>query len=264
MPPVQTRLPTCKTIIMFNPHPKIQLVPIPGHLPCVVIDDFLLEPESMVEYAVRYRERFTMAPENTFPGLQLPMEESFGAAFNEFFIQHVRSLLGARRTESVYTRLSMATLQAQELGVFQRICHTDPITTQPHQCFAAAVLYLFHDTALGGTSFYAPKMSGNELYRLFYSPHSPWCNMSNQEFTEVLGTAPSYQTGSNDYFELLTMVPAAWNRVIFYDACIFHSAYITEPALLSADPQRGRLTLNGFFTCRRSADSKAAAVAAPS
>ena len=238
---------------MFNPRPKIQLIPIPGHLPCVVIDDFLSDPQAMVDYATQNRQRFTMAPPNTFPGLQLPMSDGFSAAFNEFFIQHVRSLLGARRTISIYSRLSMATLQPSELGLFQRICHTDPITTHPQQCFAASVLYLFNDANLGGTSFYQPTMTKDALYRLFYSPDSPWCSMSNEEFTTELGVAPGYQTGSNKYFELIKMIPAKYNRVIFYDAYIFHSAYIDDPQLLNDDPSRGRLTLNGFFTCRRAA-----------
>jgi hypothetical protein len=238
---------------MFNPRPIIQLIPIPGHLPCVVIDDFLLEPQAMRDYAVQNRGRFTLAPPNTFPGLQLPMSEAFSASFNEFFMQHVRRLLGARRTESIYSRLSMATLQPSELGLFQRICHTDPITTHPNQCFAASVLYLFEDENLGGTSFYKPTLDKDELYRLFYSPNSPWCRMSNEEFTAELGSEPSYQTGSNKYFELIKMIPPKWNRVIFYDAYVFHSAYIANPALLNGDPTRGRLTLNGFFTCRRAA-----------
>ncbi|MFZ6724962.1 DUF6445 family protein [Undibacterium sp. MH2W] len=238
---------------MFNPRPTIQLIPIPGHLPCIVIDDFLLEPEAMVAYATQQRDHFSMAPVNTFPGLQLVMPDDFSARLNDFFIQHIRRLLGARRTERIFSRLSMATLQPHELGLFQRICHTDPITTHPQQCFAASVLYLFDNPDLGGTSFYRPTMAKDELYRLFYSPDSPWCTMSNEEFTAELGVEPGYQTGSNKYFELINMVPAKWNRMIFYDAYIFHSAYITNPSLLSSDPTGGRLTINGFFTCRRAA-----------
>ncbi len=238
---------------MFNPRPRIQLIPIPGHRPCVVVDDFMQDPQSLVDYALENRERFSMALPNTFPGLELPMPEAFSARLNDFFIQHVRGLLGARRTESLYSRLSMATLQPHELGVFQRICHTDRLTTNPTQCFAASVLYLFRDPNLGGTSFYAPKMSVAETHRLYYAANSPWCDMSNEEFTGMLGTAPAYQTASNDYFELLCTIPAAWNRAIFYDGCIFHSGHITAPQLLEADPLRGRLSLNGFFTCRRAA-----------
>ena len=57
----------------------------------------------------------------------------------------------------------------------------------------------------------------------------------------------------NAYFERIASVPAAWNRLIVYDGGLFHSADVDRPELLSADPARGRLTLNGFFSCRRNA-----------
>jgi hypothetical protein len=40
---------------------------------------------------------------------------------------------------------------------------------------------------------------------------------------------------------------------VFYDGNLFHSSHILAPELLSDDPARGRLTLNGFFICRRQA-----------
>jgi hypothetical protein len=39
--------------------------------------------------------------------------------------------------------------------------------------------------------------------------------------------------------------------LIFYSGTVFHSGHITAPERLCDDPRRGRLTLNGFFTCRR-------------
>ena len=36
-----------------------------------------------------------------------------------------------------------------------------------------------------------------------------------------------------------------------YDAGFFHSGDIARPELLTADPATARLTLNGFFDCRR-------------
>jgi hypothetical protein len=59
-------------------------------------------------------------------------------------------------------------------------------------------------------------------------------------------------TASNAFFEKVATVPARWNRMIFYTGTIFHSGEIVHPQLLSDDPRTGRLTLNGFFTCRRS------------
>jgi hypothetical protein len=238
---------------MFNPNPKIQLIPIPGHHPCIVIDDFMLDPQSLVDVAVKYRDGFSMAPYNAFPGLELRMPDAFSARLNEFFIQHMRNLLGVRRTETLYSRLSMMTLQPHQLSPYQRLCHRDRFTANPTQCFAASVLYLFHDATLGGTSFYAPKMPEAEVQRLYYSPDTAWRAMSNEQFTQMLGTEPGYMVASNDYFELICTVPPAWNRAIFYDGSIFHSAHVAAPARLDSDPARGRLTLNGFFTCRRTA-----------
>jgi len=55
-----------------------------------------------------------------------------------------------------------------------------------------------------------------------------------------------YMTESNEAAELLDVVPARFNRFVFYSGSIPHSAHITRPGLLSADPSQGRLTLNCF------------------
>ncbi|MFZ2989444.1 DUF6445 family protein, partial [Ideonella sp.] len=67
------------------------------------------------------------------------------------------------------------------------------------------------------------------------------------------GVAPGYMAGSNDWFEQVAHVPAAWNRFIFYDGSLFHSAEVGDATKLSEDPTQGRLTLNGFMTCTRPA-----------
>jgi len=236
---------------VFNSNPHIELVPIPGHHPCIVIDNFLEAPELLVTGSVERRELFKLAPHNAFPGLEMRMPDAFSARINEFFMQHVKRLLGARRVVELYSRLSMVTLQPHELSPYQRLCHRDRFNTDPTQCFAAGVLYLFHDTAQGGTSFYVPKME-DAVQRIF-AHGSEWRDLPNEECTRRLGSEPGYLVASNPYFELAATVPAAWNRAIFYDGGIFHSAHITAPHLLSDDPTRGRLTLNSFFTCRRSA-----------
>ena len=53
-------------------------------------------------------------------------------------------------------------------------------------------------------------------------------------------------TGSNDIAELLTVVPARFNRLIFYDGEAPHSGHIANPDMLSDDVSKGRLTLNFF------------------
>jgi hypothetical protein len=63
--------------------------------------------------------------------------------------------------------------------------------------------------------------------------------------------AAGYLTASNADFEQVCTIPARFNRAIFYDGEIFHAAQIGSPALLDADPARGRLTMNGFFRFRK-------------
>lgn len=239
---------------MFNPNPKIQLVPIADHLPCIVIDDFLLDPQAVVNDAIKSRDAFVKNPRTVYPGYEKHMSETFSSSLSDFFIQHVRSRLGGRRIQKMNSRLSMVTLQPHELSPYQRVCHRDYFTYNPAQCLAASVLYLFQDPTMGGTSFYAPKIPESEIQRLG-SADCPWKNLSSDEFTELLGGPPAYQTTSNKYFELICTVPAAWNRVIFYDGGIFHAAHVTAPSRLSAEPAHGRLTLNGFFVCSRTAGS---------
>jgi hypothetical protein len=77
--------------------------------------------------------------------------------------------------------------------------------------------------------------------------------MSSSDFTKKYMIEPGYISQSNEYFKRIGSIPAKWNRLIFYDGSVLHSGDITTPEKLSDDPLSGRLTLNGFFTCRRNA-----------
>ena len=136
-----------------------------------------------------------------------------------------------------------------QLRPLQRACHHDNYASSPTQCFPASVLYLFKDPDLGGTSFYRPRQPEADTHALL----DAWADMADEEFTRLTGAAPAYLTSSNDHFELLATIPAAYNRAIFYDGSVFHSSHITRPELLSSDPAKGRLTLNGFWICRKAA-----------
>jgi hypothetical protein len=234
---------------MFNPGARIRLVAIPGQLPCVVIDDFLLNPDTLVAEAVRRRSSFAPAPRNAFPGLELRMPDEFSARLDEFFMLHIRARLGARRTSGMFSRLSMVSTPPGQLRPLQRVCHHDNYASAPSQCFPALVLYLFQDPELGGTSFYRPRQSQADTHALL----DAWAGMTDDDFTRLTGAAPAYLTASNDHFELVATIPAAYNRAIFYDGAVFHSSHITAPQRLSDDPATGRLTLNGFWICRKAA-----------
>jgi hypothetical protein len=234
---------------MFNPRPEIVRVPIDAEHSCYVIDDALQEPDRWVDYAANARAGFQREGFNAYPGVELRMPDAVSARLDEYFAVHIRSLLGARRTLRMYSRLAMVTDRAESLEPRQWICHRDRMAVPPEQCVAASVLYLFPDGAYSGTSFYRAKRSAQETDLLVHDSGT----LDREAFAARYGITAGYQTDSNAWFEKLCSVPARWNRLIFYDGSLFHCADITADALLGDDPRTARLTLNGFFTCRRSA-----------
>ena len=233
---------------MFNPNPRIQTVPIAGRHVCHVIDDALREPEALVEFAARHRGHFEETAHNAYPGFELRMPDAFSAQLDAFFATHIRSRLGMRRTERMYSRLAITATPPERLKPFQSICHVDRLSVEPQHRIAASVLYLFRDAQLGGTAFYAPKHPPEVIVPLIQDSSS----LDADAFRDKYGIATGYMTDSNAWFEKLCVVPARFNRIIFYEGTLFHSGEIAHPELLDDDPLRGRLCLNGFFTCRRS------------
>jgi hypothetical protein len=233
---------------MFRPAPRIDLVPIaPGHH-ALVIDDALQEPERWVALAAQHRDAFEVSPHNAYPGPELRLPDDVSARLEQFFALHARARLGARRSVRHYSRLALATRAPGQLEPRQWICHRDRLDTDPSRCVLASVLYLFRDTALGGTGFYVPRQGEAQIARLVHDSGV----LSPQAFTDRYGVGPGYQTASNAWFEKTSAIEPRFNRLIFYDGgAVFHGSDITAPDRLDDDPSRGRLTWNGFFVCRR-------------
>lgn len=230
----------------FNPTPSIHSLPLADGGECLVIDEALQEPGQLVDLAVRQRSDFQWSPANAFPGPELRMPDAFSSALEAFFALHARRRLGGRRTLRAYSRLSMVTLRPDQLAPRQWICHRDRMELEPGRRVAACVLYLFEDAGLGGTSFYRPLRPALETARLVHDSGT----LSAEAFRTRYGVHAGYPSQVSGWFEKIATVPARFNRLIFYDGMQFHSGEITAPERLSDDPRRGRLTLNGFFTCR--------------
>lgn len=232
---------------MFNPNPKIDAVNIDGQHVCYVIDDAVREPERLIDYALTHSDDFGMAPFNAYPGLEFHLPQAMSSQLDDFFRLHIRRQFGARRTLQMYSRLSLVTLSPHELSPIQWLCHRDRMGVPHDQCVAASVLYLFQDESLGGTSFFMPRRSAEETESLMRFA----ANAEPAAFTAQTGIAPGYLVDTNSHFKRVCTIPARWNRMIFYDGSLFHTPDIRAPEKLDPDPARGRLTLNGFYTCSR-------------
>ena len=233
-------------IQLFNPRPRVEVLELRAGARCVVLDDVLLEPETLVAYACRASLE---APQgNLYPGGVAALSDEFDTRLRDCFWQHARGPLGLRRCQAAYVRLSMATTPPARLQPLQWLCHRDRIEEDAAQTlFAASVLYLFHEPALGGTRFFAPRCSPEELAALYRDAET----LAPEAFSARQGIAPGYPGAESAHFECIATVPAAWNRMIIYDGGAYHCAANDHPELLSDDPAIGRLTVNGFFPCRR-------------
>ena len=212
---------------------------------------FIRIPDQWLRLAIHHSGDFTLAGDgkfNGYPGMELRTAPEQNAALTEFFMQHIRGLLNARRVFDSISRFSMVTLQPVQLRPAHTLCHRDLGATSG-TIKAACVLYLFKEHELGGTSFYIPKKSDAETAEIVQDS----LIMTPENFSEKYGVARNYMHGSNDYFEQIGSVEAKWNRVVFYDGNMYHSGDILKVEKLSKDPQVGRLTINGFFSCSKKA-----------
>lgn len=232
---------------MFNPKPRVQGLPLFDGHEALLIDDVLDDPQRWVDWACEQRQHFS-ASSHAYPGLELWLAEGAEAQLADFFAQHVRSRLGARRTLQLSGRLSLVTLAPQTLLPRQRLCHRDNPGVPPDQCMVAAVIYLFRDPALGGTSFFRPRRPSQQMQQLAQDARELDATTFEQRYPEL---GSGYMVDGNTWFEHVATVEPAWNRAVFYAGGLYHSGDIRAPQRMVADPARGRLTMNAFMQCRR-------------
>ncbi|MBU6258124.1 MAG: hypothetical protein KGL18_16165 [Burkholderiales bacterium] len=233
---------------LFNPAPQVRVLQLGGGRLCLVVDDALVDPQAAVDWA--RRQPFEEPRGFPYPGQVLAAPPTLAARMTEFFALHLRGPLGARRTLAASVRMAMVTTPPAALSPVQWQCHRDRLgPVEDGLLLAASVLYLFRDPAQGGTSFYAPKVPLALVDRMVLEAQT----LDARTYAERYGLTPGYMVGDNDYFERVAQVPARWNRLIAYDGGLFHTGDIGDAARLNPDPALGRLTMNGFFTCRRRA-----------
>jgi len=233
---------------LLNPQPRVSVVPIfDGHR-CVIIDDFMLEPEALVDFAANNHMHFQDLAGNYYPGPELPLGGALAARIQDSFLQHARAPLGARRILDMKSRLSLVTRRLQDLLPGQRLPHRDFTGLPAGVGVGAMVLYLFRDERFGGTSFFKPKVPEHEITALENS-----LRRRQQAGAAMPDVPPTFAVASSRWFEKVLTVEPRYNRAIFYNGGIFHSGHIHMPELMVDDPRTGRLTANAFFQLRMAA-----------
>jgi hypothetical protein len=234
--------------LKLNPNRDIQASQLNEQQICVVIDDFLLNPQEAVVFACERAADF-IGLERSYPGIVLPVDNALLGDLNRFIQREMSRLFPfCRGGIDFHTQFSLATLQPEDFTWIQRLCHSDP-RLEPGRVNFAALLYLFDPPEMGGTAFYQwknPEFWQEMTARQRDDPNAGLDVL--QEKFQMFRDPPCYMTKSNEAAELLDMVPAKYNRLVFYSGDLPHSAFIENPELLSSDPAQGRLTLNCFVS----------------
>jgi hypothetical protein len=236
--------------IRVNPRPEIGHVQIDADNLCVVVDEFLLNADELVDYAIGHSDRFAV-PEKSYPGLQLDIGDSAMAEVYRFFKSEMSARYAFFKGGITFaSSLSMVTMQPDQLSNLQRVCHMDPGAPGGHRNYAA-VHYLFREPLLGGTGFFRWKDQALMTKATAAELESPekGAAFMNRHFA-TFRRPPCYMTETSEIAERIATVKARFNRLIFYPGNIPHNALIDRPELLSDNFATGRLTLNSFALAR--------------
>lgn len=231
-PPVAIRMP-----------PDIQSVNIGGQL-VVFIDDFLEDPQALVEAACqsRFEPTATRAEGKGYPGLRAAAPAAYTQAITELLDPLIKVNFQVPEHLDIKVGLSAFSLTEtppEALGPLQRTPHFDAST--PH-CMAA-LLYLC-DATHGGTGFYRHNATGWQ--RITAGNRERYLDVYHEEVNRRVPPA-RYFDRSDEQFTFLGMIPARFNRMVVYPGSLLHSACIHPVRSLSADPRQGRLTVNTFY-----------------
>ncbi len=233
--------------IRINPDPQINVIELSQSQRCVVIDNFLVEPDKLVAHAQDHASDFVF-PERAYPGGVLPLSSGFLQPMQAFIKRTMVSYFPVRRGGmSFSSQLCLTTLQPRDFTWIQRLCHTDPGMKSGKSNYAA-ILYLFNNPALGGTAFFNWKDEGYWREMTARQQQDPHAGLEELESKfQLFRDPPCYMSDSNEAAEKLGAVSARFNRCIFYSGGIPHGACVDQPELLTSNPRSGRLTLNVFI-----------------
>lgn len=229
--------------IQIRMPPDIQSVQIGGQL-VVFIDDFLEDPQALVEAACR--SEFLACPGRDegkgYPGVRATAPAGYSHELVALLDPLIR--LNFQVPEQLplsksACEFSLVTQPPQALGPLQRTPHFD--SSRPHHM--AALLYLCGPEH-GGTGFYRHKATGLQQIK-----PSDLERYSTAYYAELERHPPParYFDDSDEHFSFLGMLPARFNRLVLYPGSLLHSACINPGLSITADPRKGRLTLNTFF-----------------
>jgi hypothetical protein len=213
-------------------------------LPVLIVDNFLSNPENLVEYAAQHCA-FEGVSDTFYPGARAPIPAIYCFALRAFLGEAIGAAfgLGDSHVTGELSHFSLVTTPPEKLTALQRMPHFD--NPNPKQL---AVLHYLCGAEHGGTSFYRHRRT---RFEFIDKSRTGAYAASIKEDLAALGLPPAkYICGDDPMFERIASFNAVFNRVLIYRSIDLHSPDIAPGFDFDADPRAGRLTANTFFYYR--------------
>ncbi|MEO1730069.1 MAG: DUF6445 family protein [Pseudomonadota bacterium] len=206
--------------------------------PLVIIDNFSGHVEQLraMGCAATYEQAGV-----DYPGLRALADPSYLDLRRDVMMQAMGRVFGLSRSiQCEVAAFSLVTFAAGELSDRQCIPHHDH-----SDAGRVAIMHYLDGPASGGTAFYRHRRTGFEaITQEREAAYAQGLEADRREF----GSPPRrYPYGDDERYEMIEEVEAQPDRLILYRGRQLHSGVIPDPSALSADPQKGRLTINMFL-----------------
>ncbi len=223
---------------ILNPAAHVEKIEHPDpEITVYVVDDFLQNPEQLVEYA-RTRAYFgSVGDDNTaYPGIRDRLPRPYERVLEKI----IELIYGAAGNVSIHrSMLSLTTLDPGKLGDRQKIPHADAFGDDQY----AAVHYLCGPPH-GGTAIY--RYLPRNLVRIRNDDRAVVKEML-QQVQENPEQHAGYLVADTPFYKQEVVIDARFNRLVLYPSNLLHCAILSSPHSLHQDLTTGRLTVASFF-----------------
>ncbi len=208
--------------------------------PVVIIDDFALTPERLIEDA----GCLTLRPMGEhYPGQRASVPPALLAPLLRALAPLITAHFGAASAAVEDAFYSVVTTAPADLQPIQRLPHFDGVETE-----RLALLHFLSRDDSSGTAFYRHRGTGFETITAARLP--AYRTALAADIARHGLPAAGYIAGDTPIFERIARHQGRFNRAILYRGNTLHCADIPPGLALPADPASGRFTVNSFLRAR--------------
>jgi hypothetical protein len=208
--------------------------------PVIIIDNFLKDPEAIVDYASSISSRFTQDTKY-YPGLRTPCPIEYMQAVHGHLYKFMSQVFQLPQSGVMgQSFFSIVTLPGVKLDLMQRIPHYDIADKT-----SIAMIHFLCPNKFGGTSFYRHKGTGFEF--IDKSRVESYSDRLKREIQNQGMPEPAYINGDTALYQRIASYGAEFNRILIYRSSSLHSGNITPDYARDPDPRTGRLTITTFI-----------------